>query len=79
MAPICFDCCVEMVCHKNGQAFTTGAGLFHGDVFRCPTCDFMVITGFGREPMTQEWQPDYQATLAYEEAHGGIIAVVEPV
>lgn len=33
--------------------------LFDADLWECPSCLNQVITGFGREPLAEHWQPQY--------------------
>jgi len=33
--------------------------LFDADLWECPECESQVITGFGREPIAEHWQPTY--------------------
>lgn len=34
--------------------------LWDADAWRCAECGSMVITGFGRSPLAEHWQPNYQ-------------------
>ena len=77
MRPVCYACRVEMRCHKNGQAVVNGGSLWHGDVYRCPLCGVQVVVGFGREPISEEWRPDYGATVANEAQYGPVLDVGE--
>lgn len=35
--------------------------LWDADLYQCPDCGARVITGFGRSPMAEHYQPDYLA------------------
>lgn len=35
--------------------------LWDADLYACPDCGVKVITGFGRSPMAEHYQPDYFA------------------
>jgi hypothetical protein len=35
--------------------------LWDADHWVCPECGIGVITGFGREPLAEHWQPTYDA------------------
>lgn len=35
--------------------------LWDADLYECQECGAQIITGFGREPMAEHWQPDYTA------------------
>jgi hypothetical protein len=36
--------------------------LWDADLYFCDDCGSEVITGFGRAPFAEHWQPDYAAT-----------------
>jgi hypothetical protein len=38
--------------------------LWDADLWACPDCGHQVISGFGREPLAEHYQPGYAATRA---------------
>lgn len=59
-----------MRCKKNGVTVEelTDAGepykLWDADLYECADCGVEVVTGFGRVPMAEHWQPTYDAQRA---------------
>jgi DNA-directed RNA polymerase subunit RPC12/RpoP len=41
---------------EDGQPYK----LWDADMYRCPSCGHEVISGFGRGPLAEHYQPDYQ-------------------
>lgn len=35
--------------------------LWDADLYQCADCGNQVITGFGRQPLAESWQPSYDA------------------
>ena len=77
MAPVCGKCHVEMNCEKNGVAVVSGEGLYHGDRYKCLDCGIEIVTGFGRQPIREGWEPDFGAVLANEACYGPVIDIRE--
>lgn len=38
--------------------------LWGDDLYRCPGCGAEVVSGFGRQPLAEHYQPTYQQTRA---------------
>lgn len=52
--PVCFGCFVRMEPRKNGVRVLNGDGSVQsGDLYECPRCGCLVVTGFG-EPYCPE-------------------------
>ena len=77
IAPVCVRCNKEMTCHKNGQAVVNGSGLWHGDTFKCPDCNRLVVVNFGREPIREGYEPDFTTVLRNEAYYGPVIDLRE--
>lgn len=45
---------------ENGRPYK----LWDADLYACEDCGVEVITGFGRGPIAEHWQPDYLAMRA---------------
>ena len=43
--------------HDDGTPYK----LWDADMFECPHCGATIVTGFGREPLAEHWQPTYAA------------------
>jgi hypothetical protein len=67
---VCVPCGVFMLIDKNsvtveelmsdGQPYK----LWDGDRYKCPTCGHTIISGFGKLPMAEHFQPSYAAQRA---------------
>lgn len=61
------ECGRFMVVKNNGmtveELMEDGAPyrLWDADLYQCPDCGAKVITGFGRAPLAEHYQPDYLA------------------
>jgi hypothetical protein len=49
--------------------------LWSADVLRCSGCGKQIVTGFGREPIAEHFDPDFQNTLARIKASSEVIIV----
>ncbi len=64
---VCVKCQRFMRIEKNGVTVEeqTEVGepykLWDADKYRCPACGFEVISGFGRGPIAEHYQPTYEA------------------
>jgi hypothetical protein len=38
--------------------------LWDADLWRCPSCGTTLVTGFGRQPIAEHWQPTYREQRA---------------
>ena len=66
--PICVNCESEYVSEKNNVIAEELAGfgsyqLWFADLWKCPKCGHLLITGFGAHPWAEHWQNDYKAKL----------------
>lgn len=64
MSPICVECRLFMTRVKNGVSVLTHAEtrpyqLFRADLFECPGCGGQVVTGFGSNPESEHFAPDF--------------------
>ncbi len=63
---VCLPCGRFMRIEKNGVTVEeqTEDGepykLWDGDKYRCPECGYEIVSGFGREPLAEHWQPTYR-------------------
>lgn len=58
--PVCVKCEVRMARSKIGvnaelMAGKEGYQIWSGDLYRCPLCDFEVLTGFGFKPVAERF------------------------
>lgn len=59
--PICVRCRVEFRCEKNGvvvndpEANGFPASYWKADRYGCPCCGALIIVGFSRESIPDEW------------------------
>ena|SRR5271166_431834 len=63
-APICVKCRIVMRCAKTGVDVELMAGhegyqIWNADCFVCPECNVSVISGFGKAPLAEHFQPEY--------------------
>jgi hypothetical protein len=85
MRPVCVACQIEMRCEKNGVGIVEmihvdgGSAepyrLWSADRWRCPGCGQQMVVGYGREPMAEQYQPDFMARIA--EVGGNVLLVYE--
>lgn len=69
--PVCVKCQIEFKPLKNGQAVVTMCHdtppfpyqLFDADSFKCPGCGAEIVSGFGREPLYENWRPDFESLI----------------
>ncbi len=45
--PVCVKCQKEMSCQKNDFIVSNESVLYNGDKYKCPTCEYEVVVGFG--------------------------------
>lgn len=59
--PICVSCQREMRCRKNGYFFMDygRAAVWSGDLYQCEGCQARVITGVGRDPVIESFEPEF--------------------
>lgn len=68
--PVLCNCGRFMRVKKNGVTVEelledgTPYKLWDADLWDCPECGREIITGFGREPLAEHWQPTYAAHRA---------------
>ena len=64
--PICVKCQIEYRPETNGvvaEEMATGLGsykIWSGDLWKCPICEHLIISGFGNEPLAHHGQDDYE-------------------
>jgi hypothetical protein len=73
--PICMKCKESMRCYKNGQAVVNGSGLWHGDAWKCSSCGAIVVLGFGRHPIAEPHDPNFQLHVQADAQYGTVITV----
>lgn len=65
---VCVSCGAFMRVKKNGVTVEEQTEdsqpykLWDADLYACPQCGTEVITGFGREPLAEHYQPTYAKT-----------------
>jgi F0F1-type ATP synthase beta subunit len=75
---VCVPCGTFMRVAKNGvtveEQMEDGSPykLWDADKYKCPACGHEVMSGFGREPLAEHYQPTYQA-------HRAAFAAREPI
>ena len=63
---VCRPCGTFMCIKKNSvtveEQMEDGAPykLWDADLYRCPTCGHEIVSGFGRGPIAEHFQPTYQ-------------------
>lgn len=81
--PVCVSCCCEMRAEKNDRRVLlhfdappvdTGEPyqLWSGDEYRCPRCGVRIITGWGRDPISERYQEGFEATYLRDEEDGNL-------
>lgn len=75
MPPLCVHCQVEMACEKNDakiirMSFSPPAPyqIFNSDLWKCPGCGVLVISGWARKPLAEHFDDDFAAELAAAQA-----------
>jgi hypothetical protein len=67
---VCVECRVEMRCSKTGDRVQElddrggGYKVWSCDRFQCPVCLREVLVNFGRAPIAEHYQPEYDAARA---------------
>jgi hypothetical protein len=75
---VCVGCMVFLKIKRNGVAVEEGMPtkaadgsdtwgpykLWMGDLYECPKCGTQLLTGFGRGPLAEHYQPTYAKTVA---------------
>ena len=61
---ICVNCRKKMKPEKNGVYFLEYAHfgpykLWHSDKWKCPTCGYEILAGFGFSPVRQHFDEDF--------------------
>ena len=56
--PICVPCRREMRCKKNSFFFQAGGRIFSSDMFECESCKTQTLSGFGLDPVAEQYQHD---------------------
>ena len=59
----CVGCKCSLKPEKTGQYVLDvravgSEAIWHADVFRCPRCGVMITSGFGNQPVAQEWEQE---------------------
>ena len=63
--PICVECQIEYRPEKNGviaEEMATGIGsykIWSADLWKCPVCGHLIISGYGRNAVAEHFQSDY--------------------
>lgn len=64
--PICVECEIEYRPEKNGviaEEMATGIGsykIWHADLWKCPVCGHLLISGYGQNAIAEHYQSDYK-------------------
>lgn len=67
--PICVKCNREMKAERNGvtaeELLKDGSSykLWSTDMFKCPDCGALVLSGFGHSPIAENFQEDYRVKV----------------
>lgn len=71
--PVCVKCQLEFRCVKNGVSAVFMSGnppqpyqIFDSDKWQCPKCGFEILSGFGREALSDNWMTNFQLYLEKE-------------
>ena len=65
---VCVPCGVFMKCEQNGvtveELMEDGSPykLWDADKYRCPSCGYEVVSGFGRSPLAEHYEASYGKT-----------------
>lgn len=59
--PVCVKCQIEMRPEKNGVGVLDMAdfgpyALWEADLWKCPSCSYEILTGFGQEPWAYHYE-----------------------
>jgi hypothetical protein len=71
---ICVKCEIEFRCEKNGvhvhelmREDTAVYKIWDADLWKCPGCGILIVSGFGQEPVAEHFETEQmQAVLASE-------------
>lgn len=64
-APVCMNCCVEMICQKVGVHLELMSSqgpyqLWDADLFQCKQCGAKVTSGFAIRPTAEIYEDSYE-------------------
>jgi hypothetical protein len=72
--PVCVSCQLEFRCEKNSVAAVLLSGsppapyqIWDCDMWKCPGCGMKILSGYGRQPLAENWQDKFRAELAHAE------------
>ena len=77
--PVCVECGLEMRPEKNGVGLLDMAEfgayqIWDADKWKCPSCGKEIIVGFGNNPVSQHFEPEFSNVIAqYQKTPGGLI------
>lgn len=82
--PVCKKCNCELRPEKNGVGVLDmyrpsdstepqPYELFDADLWKCPSCGIEVVGGFGENPISAHYKPDFQRRIDSYEKEGLII------
>lgn len=77
---VCINCEVEMKTEQNGvfvaEMFQDNAKIYkiwHADMWKCPLCDYEVISGFGFSPLANHFDRDLEEWVKELKAKGEVV------
>ena len=66
--PVCVKCQVELTPEKNGVGLLDMASfgpykIREADLWKCPSCDYEIVIGFGQEAIAEHYQEEFQTHM----------------
>lgn len=66
--PVCVKCQVEMRCRESGVGCLDMANfgpykIWDSDFYECPKCGYQILTGFGKEAMSEHYMDNFDHTV----------------
>lgn len=76
--PVCIQCQVELTPEKNGIGLLDMADfgpykIWDTDLWKCPSCGYEIVVGFGQMEIAEHYQDNFQAQVDGYQNRGKLI------